>query len=95
MTDEQHWGDPARFNLNEWPVIDRQLWIDADILRSKYQLRTQRTIGSEYGRFLRFLVCYGHLDPTALPSARFDELQRQRYVTELQALGLRKRTIQC
>lgn len=95
--------DRACLKLEDWPVLDRQLWLaavapadpfaDGGGTRALHRSRSNKKIVQNYGRWLTFLTGQGLLDPHGHPADRITLEAVKAYVVEMTALQNRKNTI--
>lgn len=85
---------PLSLKIDDWPAIDRQLWLEARTplrfdrrsrLAGRWSQRRCRIVCQGYGQWLAFLARTGSLDPAALPEARVTPERIKAFVEELQA----------
>jgi site-specific recombinase XerD len=85
---------PLSLKVEEWPAIDRRLWLGArnpmrfdrrSRIAGRWSERRCRIICQAYGQWLAFLARTDSLDPAELPEARATPERIKAFVGELQA----------
>lgn len=96
---------PARacLKLEDWPVLDRQLWLAAITpfdpftegggTRAGHRSRSNKKIVQNYGRWLTFLTAQGLLNSQVHAADRITVEAVKGYVVEMESLQNRKHTI--